>query len=55
MRGHFRSTSRNTWADFFPMFDLAFIYGGGWDDSADHNLERVVVLSKEINETGFRR
>ena len=45
--------TRNTWADFFPMFDLPFIYGGGWDDSSDQNLERVVVLSKEINERVF--
>jgi putative ABC transport system permease protein len=45
--------TRNTWADFFPMFELPFIYGSGWDDSSDQNLERVVVLSKEINERVF--
>ncbi len=44
---------RSTWADFFPMFDLPFLYGNGWDDSADNNLEQVVVLSKEINERVF--
>jgi putative ABC transport system permease protein len=44
---------RSTWADFFPMFDLPFVYGNGWDDSADNNLEQVVVLSKEINERVF--
>ncbi len=49
----FSVDTRNTWADFFPMFDLKFIYGSGWDDSADRNLERVVVLSKEINERVF--
>lgn len=49
----FSVTSRNTWADFFPMFDLPFIYGGGWDDASDRNLERVVVLSKETNERVF--
>ena len=38
----FSVDTRNTWADFFPMFDLPFIYGGGWDDAADQNLERVV-------------
>ncbi len=45
--------TRNTWADFFPMFDLPFIYGSGWDDSSDQNLERVVVLNKEMNERVF--
>jgi len=49
----FSVTSRNTWADFFPMFDLPFLYGGGWDDSVDDNLEKAVVLSKEINERVF--
>jgi len=44
---------RTTWADFFPMFDLPFQYGSGWDDSADQGLEQVVVLSKDINERVF--
>lgn len=49
----FSVETRNTFADFFPMFDLRFIYGSGWDDAADQNLERVAVLSKEINERVF--
>jgi len=49
----FSISARNTWADFFPMFDLRFIYGSGWDDAADQNLERVAVLSKETNERVF--
>jgi len=49
----FSVDARNTWADFFPMFDLPFLYGSGWDDSADHDLERVVVLNKDINERVF--
>jgi putative ABC transport system permease protein len=49
----FSVDARNTWSDFFPMFDLPFIYGSGWDDTADRSLERVVVLSKEINERVF--
>jgi len=49
----FSVDTRNTWADFFPMFDIPFLYGSGWDDASDQNLERVVVLSKEINERVF--
>ena len=49
----FSVQTRNTFADFFPMFDLRFIHGDGWDDTADSNMERVVVLSKEINERVF--
>jgi len=45
--------TRNTWADFFPMFDLEFQYGSGWDRNADEGMERVVVLSKRINEQVF--
>jgi putative ABC transport system permease protein len=44
---------RNTWADFFPMFDLPFLYGGGWDSTADETREPVVVLSRELNERVF--
>lgn len=49
----FSVDTRDTWADFFPMFDLPFLYGSGWDDAADRNLERVVVLSRKINEQVF--
>jgi putative ABC transport system permease protein len=49
----FSVDARNTWADFFPMFDLKFLYGSGWDETADKSLERVVVLSKDINEKIF--
>ncbi|MFK7956281.1 MAG: ABC transporter permease [Lysobacterales bacterium] len=44
---------RTTHADFFPMFDLPFQYGSGWDSSADDAIEQVVVLSREINERVF--
>ena len=49
----FSVETRNTWADFFPMFDLRFLHGSGWDDSAEQNIERVVVLSKDLNERVF--
>lgn len=49
----FGVSGRVTTADFFPMFDVPFLYGRGWDKSADDNRERVVVLSKEINERVF--
>ncbi len=45
--------SRMTTNDFFPMFDVPFLYGGPWDDSADENPQMVVVLSKETNEKAF--
>lgn len=49
----FEIDARSTFASFFPMFELPFKYGSGWDNSADEDLERVVVLSKEMNEKVF--
>jgi putative ABC transport system permease protein len=49
----FEVMARTPTADFFPMFDVPFLYGQGWDKAADDNLERVVVLGKEINEQVF--
>src|SRR5690606_18929609 len=44
---------RMTTNDFFPMFDVPFLYGGGWDDAADETGQMVVVLSKQTNEKVF--
>ena len=49
----FMVDSRSTTADFFAMFDTPFLYGGGWDRSADDRQEYVVVINKEINEQLF--
>ena len=46
-------TARANSADFFPMFDLPFIYGSGWSAQEDLSKEQVVVLNKEINERIF--
>lgn len=49
----FMVSARANSADFFTMFDLPFIYGSGWDQSADKNKEQVVVLSNETNQRVF--
>ena len=49
----FQEETRVTTADFFPMFDVPFLYGSGWDRSSDETQERVVVLSRELNEKLF--
>ena len=49
----FMVSARANSADFFTMFDLPFIYGSGWDQSADDNKEQVVVLSNDINQRVF--
>lgn len=49
----FMVDSRSTTADFFAMFDTPFIFGGGWDSTADDSQEYVVVIDREINEQLF--
>ena len=49
----FEAGARVTFADFFSMFDVPFIYGSGWDQSADAAAEAVVVLTRELNERLF--
>ena len=49
----FLAEARVTTADFFEMFQVPFIYGGGWDASADHDQQHLVVLSKKTNDTVF--
>jgi len=46
----FQELIRATSADFFAMFDVPFLYGSGWDAAVDRGEERVVVLSKTMNE-----
>ncbi len=49
----FQVETRATTADFFPMFDVPFLYGSGWDDSSDRDEERVVVIDRALNEQLF--
>ena len=45
--------ARFTGGDFFPMFDVPFLYGGGWSADDDRNLAPVIVLSKDVNQKLF--
>src|SRR6202011_1302517 len=49
----FRETVRLCFSDFFPMFDVPFRYGSGWDKKADAGPEPVVVLSEQMNDRLF--
>ncbi len=49
----FQASFRLTYTDFFPMFNVPFIYGSGWDKSSDENAEQVVVLTRRINDEVF--
>jgi len=49
----FEAGARVTSSDFFAMFNVPFIYGSGWDSSADESREAVVVLTRKLNERLF--
>jgi putative ABC transport system permease protein len=49
----FEASARVTQSDFFAMFDVPFIYGDGWDKSADAGAEPMVVLTRQLNERLF--
>ncbi len=49
----FEAGARVANSDFFAMFNVPFLYGSGWDSSADANGEPVVVLGKQLNERLF--
>ena len=40
-------------ADFFPMFDVPFLYGSGWSAAEDDGRAADVVLSEEFNQRQF--
>lgn len=49
----FLAPGRFSSADFFSLFDVPFLYGGGWKASDDEARARVAVISKNFNERVF--
>lgn len=49
----FVSDTRYTSADFFPMFEVPFLYGTGWTEKEDDAHARVAVISKSLNDKLF--
>ena len=49
----FYSDSRYTSADFFPMFEVPFLYGHGWTAKDDAARARVAVISRALNDKLF--
>lgn len=45
--------TRYTTPEFFAMFDVPFRYGGGWDDKAEAEAQRVAVIGQKLNDRLF--
>ena len=50
----FRENSYGVYADAFAMFDIPFIYGGGWNAADDDAHSAVAVIGRELNDKLFR-
>jgi putative ABC transport system permease protein len=44
----FNADARYATADFFPMFDVPFVDGGGWTAGDDDKHARVAVIAREL-------
>lgn len=49
----FDGSTRATYQTFFSMFDVPFLYGQPWTPAEDQSRERVVVLSRVMNDQLF--
>jgi len=49
----FMAPARYTTADFFPMFDVPFRFGGDWNAVDDERRARVAVISDTLNQRLF--
>ncbi len=49
----FQAGARATFADFFPMFDVPFEYGGPWNSAEDEAHAAVVVISRALDDRLF--
>lgn len=48
-----REAVRMAFSDFFPMFDVPFRFGSGWDRAADAKPEAVMVIGSGLNDRLF--
>ncbi|TWT22570.1 FtsX-like permease family protein [Luteimonas marina] len=49
----FTTDARYTSADFFPMFEVPFLFGNGWSAKEDEAHARIAVISRALNERLF--
>jgi len=49
----FQVRSYAAYADTFPMFDIPFIYGGGWSAQEDNAHAAVTVIGRDLNDKLF--
>lgn len=48
-----RQSTYAVYGDAFPMFDIPFLFGGGWGSQEDQARAAVAVISKSLNDKLF--
>jgi putative ABC transport system permease protein len=49
----FQAQTRATYTDFFPMFQVPFLYGGPWSAADDTDRAYVAVITRDLNDRVF--
>ncbi|GLQ95761.1 ABC transporter permease [Dyella mobilis] len=49
----FAANGYAAYADFFPMFEVPFLFGHGWSDSEDSARANVIAISRRLNNVLF--
>lgn len=49
----FQASGRATFTDFFPMFDVPFLFGAAWNAADDADHANVAVLTRDLNDKLF--
>ncbi|MFC5740592.1 ABC transporter permease [Dyella tabacisoli] len=49
----FPARGYGAFGDFFPMFDVPFLFGSGWSAAEDEARASVVVIGRELNDKIF--
>ncbi|GLQ47914.1 ABC transporter ATP-binding protein [Dyella lipolytica] len=49
----FTANGYAAYADFFPMFEARFAYGGSWNDSDDQQRANVIIIGSQLNQKLF--
>lgn len=49
----FKAIGYATYGDFFPMFDVPFLYGSAWGATEDDSRSAIVVISRALNQKIF--
>lgn len=48
------ASARITTGDYFNMFDVRFLHGSAWDNTADNKVKNLIIINETINNHFFQ-